>query len=86
MLCLQKFSFAEKYNYPSIDRGMINILGCIDVQAIKKLSKREMDCLKYLHEGHDTKGIAKCLFLSSRTVEKHFESIQNKLTCFKKRN
>lgn len=74
----------EKVVMPEENCVILEKMGCIDLQAIKKLSKREMDCLKYLHEGQDAKGIAKSLFLSSGSVEKHFESIKNKLTCFKK--
>lgn len=43
------------------------------------ISKREMQCLFYLFHGYTAKATGEFLFISSRTVEAHLNSIRNKL-------
>lgn len=44
-------------------------------------SKREVQCIKYLHQGYTTKQIARELNLSPRTVEEYINNIKIKLGC-----
>lgn len=62
----------------------LDSLGLIRQEMVKKLSKREVDILKLFHAGLNARQIAAAVYVSPRTVEKHLESIKNKLNCFKK--
>lgn len=44
-----------------------------------RLSKRELEVLKYVVEGHTSGQIAKSLFISARTVDSHRTNIMQKL-------
>lgn len=57
-------------------------LGLLDSKAIRKLAKRELDCLKYLHLSF--REIGEILHISSRTVEAYLQSAKNKLNCSSK--
>jgi DNA-binding CsgD family transcriptional regulator len=46
-----------------------------------KLSKRQLECLRYLMEGNSTKDIAKKLNLSPRTIEHYLDCIRKKFRC-----
>ena len=59
-------------------------IGCIKGEDVMKLTPRELECLRYLYEGYSVREIGKHLYISPRTVEKHIESIKNKLSCFTK--
>lgn len=59
-------------------------IGLIKEEDANKLTLRERECLKYILEGLSARLIADALHLSTRTVEKHLESIKNKLNCFSK--
>lgn len=52
-----------------------------ELEKARKLSKREVECLKLLLEDKLAKEIATTLKLSVRTVESYFENIKNKLDC-----
>lgn len=58
---------------------------CIPASIENKLTKREIECLRYLLLGYTAKETAKNLTLSSRTVETHINNIKHKLNCFSKR-
>lgn len=45
------------------------------------ITRREMDCLRFLVQGFTAKMIARQLSLSQRTVESYFEKIKIKLNC-----
>lgn len=51
----------------------------VDPKNRASLSDRQIDCLYQLVRGHSTKGIAKQLGLSPRTVEHYLENIKIKL-------
>lgn len=54
------------------------------IRALNKnvvFSKREVECIKYLHQGYSTKQIARELNLSPRTVEEYITNIKIKLGC-----
>lgn len=57
-------------------------LGLLKAEGVKKLSRRELQLLSYVHEGYSARLIAEALSLSPRTVEKNLEMIKNKLTCY----
>ena len=59
-------------------------IGCIKGEDVTKLTPRELECLRYLYEGYSAREIGKHLYISPRTVEKHIESVKNKLSCFTK--
>jgi two-component system nitrate/nitrite response regulator NarL len=46
---------------------------------IRDLSAREEEVLRFIAEGRSNKEIAKCMFISVRTVETHREHIMRKL-------
>lgn len=48
---------------------------------ISTLSKRHLECLKWLIKGKTIVEIAMLLGISKRTVEKHIDAIKNKLEC-----
>ena len=45
------------------------------------LSRREIECIQLLFEGHSAKHISRILRISHRTVEGHFNKIRKKLGC-----
>lgn len=45
------------------------------------LTQRELDCLRCLQEGKSAKVSGAELFLSSRTVESHLQTLKKKLGC-----
>ncbi len=47
-------------------------------KEMPKLSKRELDVIRLICKGFSTKEIAKKLFISQRTVEKHKENLMQK--------
>ena len=54
----------------------------IPQEAVAKpfqLTKREIEVMMLVIEGHPSKAVADCLFLSKRTVDFHLESIFKKL-------
>lgn len=59
-------------------------LGLMRFNNIQQLSNRELEIVRHIHEGLSARLIANRLFISPRTVEKHIESIKNKLNCFTK--
>lgn len=52
-----------------------------DLIAIKRLSKREKECLFWMIQGKTGREIAEKLHLSPRTIEFYFENCKNKLGC-----
>lgn len=44
-------------------------------------TKREMECLNFLHQGLNNKQIARQLNLSPRTIEEYFNKIKFKMGC-----
>lgn len=50
-------------------------------QGVVKLTSKELQCLKLLHERHTSKEIAKVLRLSPRTIEDCLLNIKNKFGC-----
>jgi DNA-binding NarL/FixJ family response regulator len=61
-------------------QGIIkNARGEGDEAATPKLSKREVQVLKYVVEGHTSGQIAAALFISARTVDSHRTNIMQKL-------
>lgn len=52
-------------------------------ESFARLSKREMDILKWLVLGKSAKEIGAILTISSRTVEQHINNLKIKLKCFK---
>jgi DNA-binding CsgD family transcriptional regulator len=56
----------------------------LEPDKVKKLSKRERQCLKLLIEEKSAKETALLLSLSPRTVESYFENIKCKLSCLNK--
>jgi DNA-binding CsgD family transcriptional regulator len=59
-------------------------IGILNAKDVLKLSPRELECLKHLHEGLSFKEIGDVLMLSNRTVEAYLENSKNKLNCFSK--
>ena len=59
-------------------------LGYINRHEVESLSSRELEIMHYIHEGLSARLIACTLHISRRTVEKHLETIKNKLGCFTK--
>ncbi len=55
-------------------------------QRLHKLSRRELQCLFYLIQGHSAKSIAKHFNLSPRTIESHIENIKLKTDLLNKRD
>lgn len=55
-----------------------------ELEKVKRLTKRERECIKLLTEGRSAKETAQVLRLSPRTVESYFENIKNKLACCSK--
>lgn len=53
----------------------------VPLENVKRLSKRERQCLKQLADDQSAKEIGAFLDLSKRTVEHYFENIKNKLNC-----
>ena len=51
-----------------------------------RISRRELDCVKYLLQNRAAKEIAELLFISTRTVEKHLDNLKIKLNCESKQN
>jgi DNA-binding NarL/FixJ family response regulator len=61
-------------------QGIIkNARGEGDEAVTPKLSKRELEVLKYVVEGHTSGQIAASLFISARTVDSHRTNIMQKL-------
>lgn len=52
-----------------------------DLTALKRLSKREKECLFWMIQGKTGREIADKLHLSPRTIEFYFENCKNKLGC-----
>lgn len=50
-------------------------------QALKELSKREKECVKWLLRGRSSTQIGKLMHISPRTVEFYTGNIRNKLCC-----
>ncbi|MBI3658374.1 MAG: response regulator transcription factor [Acidobacteria bacterium] len=48
-------------------------------EVLRKLSKREIEILKLVSEGHSNKEIAMILFISPKTVETHCNNIMKKV-------
>lgn len=44
-----------------------------------RLTKRELEILSLVIEGHSSKKVAELLFISKRTVDFHLDNIYNKL-------
>lgn len=45
------------------------------------LSKRELECVKYLIQGMTSREIGTMLFISKRTVETHLIHLKEKMNC-----
>lgn len=56
----------------------------LNILRHRKLSKREIDCLKLYLKGKSAKNIGEKLGLSPRTVEFYLANIKNKLSCHTK--
>lgn len=65
-----------------IESDKINLLN--NIENINHLTKREMECAKYISQGYTIKEVARLLILSPRTVETHLERLKNKLNIRKK--
>lgn len=59
-------------------------IGMIKLSDIEKLTVRELECLKYLYQGLNSRQTGHILVISNRTVEKHIDSIKTKLNCYSK--
>lgn len=59
-------------------------LGFVKHDNLKRLSPREMECLRLMNENLSASKIALNLGLSCRTVENYLENIKNKLDCYSK--
>lgn len=49
------------------------------IEALKKLSPREVEVLEWTIKEYTNKEISEKLYISTRTVQKHRENISNKL-------
>lgn len=96
---LIKNAIKERIVIPKIMRGYQDVHSSLTVdketrrtflkqidydKKIRQLSKRELQCLKYLAKGNSAKQIAKNLGISSRTVETHITNLKNKMNLYHK--
>lgn len=84
------------FNNTALDNGKRTLIIEIELRQQKRhflvqtrqgeieLTKRELDCLYYLLLGFSSKLAGRQMSISNRTVEKHIESIKNKLGCMTK--
>jgi DNA-binding CsgD family transcriptional regulator len=59
----------------------LNDLGLLNAQRVALLTPRELECLKYMHEGYSAREIAETLGLKTRTIEFYLENIKLKTDC-----
>ncbi len=52
----------------------------------KKITKREIECINLIKQGHTSREIAQKFHRSQRTIEKHIENIKEKLDCKEKKD
>lgn len=72
---VSKISSIFNSEVKTLDNG--NPIACLN----KRLTPKENECLKLLLKGNTSKKIAKQMNISFRTVEKHIDSIREKLGC-----
>ncbi len=82
------YSIPEGMNVQPSNKALCAFLqdiGAIHLTDLKRLSKREKECLKFLKDTLSAFQIGCRMKISERTVEKNMESIKNKLTCNSKK-
>lgn len=62
----------------------LDSLHLVNCRDLARLTPREIECLKYLHEGLTYREISDLLVLSARTVESYMEKARLKMNCANK--
>jgi DNA-binding CsgD family transcriptional regulator len=85
-----KICHSNKNNNCDINEELLNNIkpdrySCYNKEGlIIYITKREMECLKYLVRGRSIKETANFLNISPRTVESHLEKLKAKTGCYRK--
>ena len=92
---MNKFNTPEIMKVPSLDIAIKNYvlkndkkIALYDVfhkGKLHSLTKRQLDCLRYISCGYSCKDVANILSVSPRTVETHVNILKNKLYCKNKK-
>ncbi len=79
---IRAVSRGEMYVHPAMTRALMKELtprAVSDTDPIKILTRREIEVLRYIAQGHTNRQIADTLCLSVRTVESHRANLMSKL-------
>jgi two-component system, NarL family, response regulator NreC len=79
---IQAVSRGEMYVHPAMTRALMKELSphpTSDSDPTKLLTRREIEVLRYIAQGHTNRQIADTLCLSVRTVESHRANLMSKL-------
>lgn len=79
---IQAVSRGEMYVHPAMTRALMKELAprsVSDTDPVKLLTRREIEVLRYIAQGHTNRQIADSLCLSVRTVESHRANLMSKL-------
>lgn len=82
MAAIRAVSQGYMYIHPAITHLLVKDLSpIVDSQreAVKSLTRRELEVMRYIIRGYTTRQIAEALYISVRTVEGHRASIFGKL-------
>jgi two-component system response regulator NreC len=80
---IQAVSRGEMYVHPAMTRALMKDLApraVSDSDPLKSLTRREIEVLRYIAQGHTNRQIADALCLSVRTVESHRANLMSKLS------
>ncbi len=79
---IQAVSRGEMYVHPAMTRALMKELqprATVETDPTKLLTRREIEVLRYIAQGHTNRQIADTLCLSVRTVESHRANLMSKL-------
>ena len=63
---------------------MVGVVNCIALNNYIQLTPREKEILLWFVKGKTSDETASLLNISRRTVERHFENLREKFSCFSK--